>query len=112
MRELDWSYLCDDAVGHDSQLDGIQYDAVAGSFVLHLQCYLEEASADRKPVKVQFTDVRSVVTHLDGSALLDHRGPGNVNYWEMREGAGTSIIFLCGGYIAITSDKSPGFSRG
>ena len=109
---MDWTHLCEETVGHDSQLDGIHYDPVAAQLVLRLQSYLERDSSDRHPVTIIFMDVTSVVTHFDGSILADNRSAGNVNFWQMHEDVGTSTISLFGGYISITSAKSPEFQRG
>jgi hypothetical protein len=67
---------------------------------------LEEAS-ERVAIEVVFSNVTSVNTVADLLTLEDNYSAGNVNYWHIAEGPGTSYFYLVEGCLTITAGSAP-----
>jgi hypothetical protein len=99
--------LYDENQGHDALVESVVFDAAAGIVSVKLLAYPRADSGDRKAIEIRFSDVDSVNLAADLQSLDDNRSAGNVAYWHIARGAGTSFFYLIEGYLAITARAAP-----
>ena len=96
--------------GHDSQLEGVMIDVLRRTVSLRLSSFPTQDASNRVAIEVTFSDVEAVHTIADLTQLGDHHGAGNVNYWHVAEGPGTSYFHLIEGCLVITAHTAPTLS--
>ena len=99
--------LFDDLQGHDSQLEGVAFDAAKQTVSVHLLTYPEPNASQRLAITIVFNDVATFGLNADVASLADNQLAGNVNHWHIADGGGTSHIYLVEGYISISSPSAP-----
>jgi hypothetical protein len=97
----------DEMSGHDSQVRSVQIDPAQRTITIHLMSYLSNQSRERIPLTVRFVDVTNVNMIADLTEMADNHGAGNLQFWNIAKGAGTSYFYLAQGCLAITSETAP-----
>jgi len=93
--------------GHDAQLDSITIDVMRRTVSLRLSSYPSEDAPGRVAIEIAFSNVEQVHTIADLVRLRDNHTSGNVNYWHVAEGPGTSYFHLVEGCLVITAQTAP-----
>jgi len=111
-RPMRWAQmLYEHTLGHDSRLDGIDFDAVMQTASVRVLAYPEPNASERVAITILFKDVESFAVNADLASLANNRSAGNVNHWHIADGGGTSHIYLTEGYIMISSRSAPEMVR-
>lgn len=96
--------------GHDSQVESITVDVLRQTVSLALSSYPSLDASDRVAIEVTFNEVTSVNTLTDLVKLADNHSAGNVAYWHIQKGPGTSYFYLVQGCLVITARSAPTLS--
>lgn len=93
--------------GHDSQVRSIHIDPEKGTVTVCLHSYPSEQASERILIAVHFSNVTQVNMLADMRAMKENASAGNVQFWSIAEGAGTSYFYVTHGCLAITSKDPP-----
>jgi hypothetical protein len=99
--------LYDEQSGHDALLEGVEIDARNNTLSINLFAYPTHDAAQRIPIKIEFSDLKSVAMQADMVRLAENRSAGTVNHWRIAEEPGTSYFYLIEGYLAVESGSVP-----
>ncbi|WP_292928531.1 hypothetical protein [Novosphingobium sp. PASSN1] len=97
----------DEMSGHDSQVRSVEIDPAERTVTVCLMAYPSYQAPERVPLTVHFSDVTAVNMIADLTEMADNHGPGNVQFWNVAKGAGTSYFYVTQGCLAITSETAP-----
>ena len=85
---------------HDALLKGLEIDYVGGIAMVSLEYYVDASDAERKPLKVTFSEIQGISVVSDFISLRKNVFAGNVSYWHPAQD-GSTYIYLTEGYIEI-----------